>query len=180
VELVEDDRELVLAHEWGRIQLRRTILARMSHADSDNCFVIQEWLQGQEYGMDVVNDLEGRHVCTLGRRKLVMRFGNTDRAVTVTEPGLERLGKAIGQRLGHPGSLDCDVMATDKGWFVLDLNPRLGGGYPFSHLAGANLPAALIAWATREEPDPSWLRARPGVVVSRHDSVVVVGEGNTV
>ncbi len=69
VEYVENDRELTLAHEWGRIQVKRTILAGMSQADPDNAFIIQEWLQGQEHGMDVVNDLDGRHVCTLARRK---------------------------------------------------------------------------------------------------------------
>jgi len=174
VEQVDNDRELTLAHEWGQIQLRRTILARMSQADPDFCLVIQERVDGQEYGMDVVNDLSGRHVCTLARRKLVMRFGNTDRAITVTEPRLERLGQVIGRELAHAGSLDCDVMATERGCLVLDLNPRFGGGYPFSHLAGANLPAALIAWANREEPDPSWLRARPGVLVSKYDGVVVI------
>jgi len=105
-----------------------------------------------------------------------MRFGNTDRAITVTDQRLEQLGRVIGERLGHIGSLDCDVMATAKGVLVLDLNPRLGGGYPFSHLAGANLPAALIAWANGEEPDPSWLKTRPGVVVSRYDGVIVVEE----
>ena len=52
----------------------------------ENCFVFQERLHGQEYGIDVVNDLEGRYAYTLVRRKLVMRYGNTDRAVTVVDP----------------------------------------------------------------------------------------------
>jgi carbamoyl-phosphate synthase large subunit len=139
-------------------------------------FVFQEWLDGQEYGMDIVNDFNGRHVATLARRKLAMRAGNTDRAITVADPALERLGQVLGRRLKHLGSLDCDVIATDGGYLVIDLNPRFGGGYPFSHMAGANIPAALVAWAEGTEPDPSWLRSRPGVVVSKNDGLTVIKE----
>jgi carbamoyl-phosphate synthase large subunit len=174
IEVVENERELELALEWGKIQIHRTILAKMSQADPDNAFVIQECIEGQEYGIDVVNDLKGQYAATLARRKLAMRGGNTDRAVSVIEPRLEDLGKALGRHLAHPGSVDCDVMVTDKGCFVLDINPRFGGGYPFSHQAGANLPAALIAWADGEEPDPSWLRSVPGVLSSRYDGLMMV------
>jgi carbamoyl-phosphate synthase large subunit len=174
IERVENERELELAHEWGKIQIRRTILAKMNQADPDHAFVIQEFVAGQEYGIDVVNDLNGKYVATLARRKLAMRSGNTDRAISVTEPRLERLGKALGQHLSHLGSVDCVVMATDKGCFVLDVNPRLGGGYPFSHMAGANLPAALLSWAEGAEPDPAWLACQPGVLSARFDGVMVV------
>jgi carbamoyl-phosphate synthase large subunit len=176
VELVENDRELALAYEWVQVQLRRTILARWPQAEAVGSLVIQPFIQGPEYGMDIVNDLSGRHVCTLARRKLVMRSGNTDRAVTVSEPGLERVGAVIGQNLAHLGSLDCDVIRTERGYSVLDLNPRFGGGYPFSHLAGANLPAALIAWAKGKEPDPAWLRTTPGITSSKYDGVTIVDQ----
>ena len=174
VELIENERELALAFEWGQVQLKRTMLAKMCKTAHEDGFIFQQWMQGDEYGLDVVNDLDGHHISTLARRKLVIRAGNTDRAVTVNEPRLERLGKIIGQRLGHIGNLDCDVMATEKGLMVLDLNPRFGGGYPFSHLAGANVPAALIAWANGEQPDPAWLRSNPGVLSSKYDGVTVV------
>jgi carbamoyl-phosphate synthase large subunit len=173
-ERIDNDRELALAYEWGMIQVRRSIFWKLSQGDCEQCLVFQEQLQGDEYGMDVVNDLEGSHVATLVRRKLVMRFGNTDRAMTVEDHRLERLGQVIGRRLQHLGSLDCDVMMTEAGPQVLDLNPRIGGGYPFSHVAGANLPAALIAWANGEETDPAWFKPRPGVLASRCDEMMIV------
>lgn len=174
VEVVENERELELGYEWAKIRIHRTILARMSQVDPDRAFVIQECIQGQEHGIDIVNDLKGNYVATFARRKLAMRAGNTDRAISVAEPRLDRLGKILGQHLGHIGSVDCDVMVTDEESFVLDINPRLGGGYPFSHLAGANLPAALVAWAEGTEPDPAWLRCQPGVLSSKYDGVMVV------
>ncbi|MEO8100566.1 MAG: ATP-grasp domain-containing protein [Acidobacteriota bacterium] len=174
IQVVENQRELELALEWGKIQISRTILAKLSQADPDNAFLIQERIQGQEYGIDVVNNLKGQYAATLARRKLAIRGGNTDRAVSVIEPRLEHLGRSLGQHLAHPGSVDCDVMVTDDGCFVLDMNPRFGGGYPFSHKAGANIPAALIAWADGVEPDPAWLSSVPGVLSSRYDSLMMV------
>ena len=182
IELVEDERQLELAYEWARIQLRRSALAKLGPTDSasgEECFIFQPRLEGREYGIDIVNDLNGRPVCTLARQKLVMRAGNTDRAVTVDEPDLDRLGATLGRELAHVGCLDADVMATeDGGWQVLDLNPRLGGGYPFSHLAGANLPAALVAWANGDGPDPAWFRSRAGVASARVDELAVLEPGS--
>ncbi|MGA8478635.1 MAG: hypothetical protein WB696_11815 [Chthoniobacterales bacterium] len=56
---------------------------------------------------------------------------------------------------------------------MIDINPRFGGGYPFSHIAGANLPAALIAWANGQQPDPAWFRVEANVAASRYDSLSV-------
>ena len=113
-------------------------------------------------------------MAVMARRKLAMRAGNTDRAITVSHPRLERIGRLTGEQLQHFGSVDCDVIVRDDECYVLDINPRLGGGYPFSHMAGANLPAALIAWARGEEPDPAWLRARPGVLVAKYDGMIAM------
>jgi len=60
--------------------------------------------------------------------------------------------------------------------YVLEMNPRFGGGYPFSHMAGANLPAALVAWADGGTIDEDWLRVRPNVVASKCDRLVEVRE----
>jgi len=138
--------------------------------------MIQEFLRGQEYGLDIVCDLEGQYVTTFVKRKITMRAGETDRAETVDRPDIEAVGECIARQLGHVGNLDCDVFDTPNGLFVLEMNPRFGGGYPFSHIAGANIPAALIAWANHETPSPAWLKVRPGVRSAKCDRIVVCSD----
>lgn len=170
---VESEQELTSAYQLLHLHLPRTPLARASAADSDHCVLVQERVIGQEYGLDVINDLRGDYVATFVKRKLAMRAGETDRAVTVDSAELQAVGRAIGQGLGHLGPLDCDVFIGEKGCVVLEMNPRFGGGYPFSHLAGANIPASLIAWAEGQEPDPGWFSVRPNVTASKCDRLVV-------
>ena len=172
----EDDQELDLAFKMAEKQIVHSFLAQASAAASSCCVLIQERLSGEEYGLDIVNDLRGRHVCTFAKRKLRMRAGQTDRAVTVKDATLEELGRLIGEKLGHTGILDCDLFVSGRGCHVIDLNPRMGGGYPFSHVAGANLPAALIAWLNGEQADPRYFQIQPHLTVSRSDEYAVVGQ----
>jgi carbamoyl-phosphate synthase large subunit len=167
------------AHDAGELALVYALAtrrqARSSSAEqcAEPSILIQEWLDGEEYGLDVVNDLEGRYAATLAKRKLVMRAGETDRAITVRHEGLERLGATLGGALGHIGNLDCDVFVSGERCAVLEMNPRFGGGYPFAHSAGANLPAALVAWARGETPDPAWLTVTPNIAAAKCDRMVV-------
>lgn len=169
----DDDEELAFFFRQCRKQIAATFLAASSAADPDTSVLIQESIDGDEYGIDIVNDLVGNYAATFVKRKLRMRAGQTDRAVTVHDPRLEAVGALIGRGLGHRGILDCDLFVDREGVCVIDLNPRFGGGYPFSHLAGANVPAALMAWAGGTKVDPAWLRVTPNVTIARYDQFIV-------
>jgi carbamoyl-phosphate synthase large subunit len=173
IEYSNDDEELELNFRLASKRLPGTRLREMSAGESQRCILVQERLCGQEYGLDIVNDLEGRHVCTLVRRKIAMRAGETDRAVAVTNELLEEIGEGIGRKLGHVGILDCDAVITEGNCHLLDLNPRFGGGYPFSHVAGANLPSALVAWANCEQVDPGWLKIKANVTAAKYDQLII-------
>jgi carbamoyl-phosphate synthase large subunit len=174
LEFPQDEGELELSYELSQRRLLRTALAGVSEQDHEHAILIQEFIVGEEYGLDVVNDLSGRYVTTFVKQKLGMRAGETDSAVTLSSEPLRALGEELGRSLGHIGNLDCDVFLGAGGAWVLELNPRFGGGYPFSHVAGANLPAALVAWAKGEAPELSWLRTEPGVMSSKFSRLMLI------
>jgi carbamoyl-phosphate synthase large subunit len=171
IDYPESTEEMTLSWELGRMRLHRSYLMAAS-ADKECCLIAQEKVTGTEYGLDIVNDLEGHHVTTFVKRKLAMRAGETDKAITVSHPALEAVGRRIGEALRHIGNLDCDVFVDGERFWVLELNPRFGGGYPFTHRAGPNLPAALIAWAQGEEVDTRWLTLTPDVATAKCDRLV--------
>jgi carbamoyl-phosphate synthase large subunit len=64
----------------------------------------------------------------------------------------------------HESIIDIDFILTkDSEMFILDINPRFGGGYPFTHKAGVNLPACIISWLKNEPANPSLLQMRNNV-----------------
>ncbi len=168
VEQVEDQAELEQAFALGVHRVRR----RRGHPADAMPLVIQEKLEGVEHGLDVVQDLEGGQWATFVRRKDRMRAGETERAEVVREEGLERLGNRLGASLRHGGLLDCDVFLDGGRCRILELNPRFGGGYPFVHVAGADLPAFYLALVEQREVDPLWLRPQPGMRAAKCDRLV--------
>lgn len=170
VECVYDIDELRWAWHQGLRRLPRNSLQQ--YADRKDGLLIQSALKGQEYGIDVVNDLQGRYQATFVKRKLGMRSGETDQAVTENHPELVALGRCLGETLKHVGNLDCDVFLDAGKPYLLELNPRFGGGYPFSAAAGADVPSALIAWAGGKAPPPHWDAIRHNVMSSKCERIV--------
>ncbi len=105
---------------------------------SDSSVIIQEVIEGTEYGMDVLYDKNENFIGFAAKRKTAMRAGETDKAVTVAPAPFESIVEKIASCLPHRGNLDCDFLERDGKLYLLEFNPRFGGGYPFTHLAGAN------------------------------------------
>jgi carbamoyl-phosphate synthase large subunit len=137
---------LELSYRLVCLKISGSILYEASKQDPDNAVLIQEKINGTEYGLDILNDFSGRCVQVYVKEKLAMRAGETDKAILRNKPDLEDLGFRIGNALGHIGNLDCDIFESDGRYYLLEMNPRFGGGYPFSHVAGANYPDAICTW----------------------------------
>ena len=128
--------------------------------------VIQERLEGPEYHLDILRS-EREVVAVIPKRKLAMRWGSTHRAMAVDSPELVDLGKRLGEAVAHVGSIDVDVIDTDRGPVVLDINPRIGGGFPFTSLFCPGYVDSLLAIGRGDLPAPFLGRYRSGYRASR-------------
>lgn len=139
IDFPDDIEELRLSFALQHKKLSKSILKEASSANISEAILIQEKISGKEYGMDILNDFSGKYLGSFAREKIKMRSGETDIASSVIDNRLELIGSTIGNTLKHVGNLDCDILEDkDSNLYVLELNPRFGGGYPFSHEAGMN------------------------------------------
>lgn len=178
IEYPESIEELKLSYKLQKIKLQKSILNKVSEEDIEQSILIQERLNGIEYGMDVVNNFEGNYYGTFVREKLSMRSGETDQAVSVIDERFEYIGNAIGNKLKHIGIMDCDVFLVKNELYVLELNPRFGGGYPFSHEAGANIVATYLGWLNGSSNAEvlKYNNYKQGAIFSKYDSLLKISD----
>jgi carbamoyl-phosphate synthase large subunit len=140
--------------------------------------MIQEFIDGDEYGYDLFGDFEFRPISVFCKKKLKMRAGETDKAISTDNKELIELGLKIMQNLQLFGPMDVDVLISPQGPKLLEMNPRFGGGYPCSHLAGANFPAKLIAIRNGQKLKPDIGSCPAGVVMLKQDEIISHDCGN--
>lgn len=134
--------------------------------------LIQEFIDGQEYGVDVFNDLTGKPLRCVVKKKLAMRSGETDKAQTVKDECIQKKMVALAQALGHIGNLDCDVIKQGERLYVIDLNPRFGGGYPATHESGVNLLAIILQLVQGKKVEADFENYIEGLLVMKEVSIV--------
>ena len=115
---------------------RDTVEVLFDHEDG---LMIQEFLDGQEIGADVYIDmLSGEVISIFTKKKLKMRAGETDKAVSFQDEILFDLIKKFAKEAGYRGQIDIDIFDINGEYYISEVNPRFGGGYPHAYESGAN------------------------------------------
>lgn len=105
----------------------------------DEGLMIQEFLNGQEIGADVYIDMiTGQVVSIFTKKKLVMRAGETDKGMSFKDEALFDLIQRFVNESGFRGQIDIDIFLVDGEYYISEVNPRFGGGYPHAYECGVN------------------------------------------
>lgn len=113
-----------------------TIELLFSHSDN---LMIQEYLHGQEIGADVYIDMiTGEIVSIFTKKKIVMRAGETDKSVSFKDEKLFALIEKFVGEAGYRGQIDIDIFEIGGEYYISEVNPRFGGGYPHAYESGCN------------------------------------------
>ena len=109
------------------------------HSKEEEHLMIQEFLDGQEIGADCYIDMiSGEIISIFTKKKLLMRAGETDKAVSFKDQKLFRIIKDFVDKAGYRGQIDIDVFDINGEYYISEVNPRFGGGYPHAYEAGVD------------------------------------------
>lgn len=107
--------------------------------DNSNGMMIQEFLNGQEIGVDVYIDMISRKVVSVfTKKKLVMRAGETDKAISFKDEKLFDYIIEFVEKSGYIGQIDIDIFEINGEYYISEVNPRFGGGYPHAFECGCD------------------------------------------
>ena len=113
--------------------------------NSTDDMIIQEFLDGQEFGVDVYVDMISQKVVSIFiKEKLVMRAGETDKANSIISEELFEIIEELVVEAELVGPIDIDLFIVDGKYYISEINPRFGGGYPFAFECGVNFPRLII------------------------------------
>lgn len=120
----------------SKVYDKETVELLLAHDDG---LMIQEFLNGQEIGADVYIDmLSGEVVSIFTKKKVKMRAGETDKAVSFKDENLFELITKFVTEAGYRGQIDIDIFEVNGKYYISEVNPRFGGGYPHAYECGVN------------------------------------------
>ena len=126
----------------SKVYDKETLEFLLTHDDN---LMIQEFLNGQEIGADVYIDIiSGEVVSIFTKKKILMRAGETDKAVSFKDEKLFTLIEQFVSECGFRGQIDIDMFEVNGEYYISEVNPRFGGGYPHAYECGANHMALIV------------------------------------
>ena len=134
--------------------------------------IVQRWMDGPEFSIDCLCDLNGRCLNAIPRTMIESRGGESVKGMVLADPELIELGRAVAEGVGARGPCMVQCFRDRRlGLRVTDVNIRFGGGYP-SHMYGAlpgrTFPELIVRMARGEQVEAHVGEMRSGVTFARY------------
>ena len=140
-----------------------------------NDLMIQEFMDGQEYGADVYIDmLSGKCTSIFIKKKIKMRAGETDKSVSVKIPELFVLIQNFVEKCRFCGMIDIDIFEINGTFYISEVNPRFGGGYPHAYACGVNMPKQVINNLKGMENPATIGEYEEGICMMKYNEVTIM------
>jgi len=120
--------------------------------------MVQKLMQGPEFSIDLLSDLQGRCLNAIPRTMIESRGGESIKGTVIADPELVELGRAVGEALPVRGP--CTVQAfrdPEIGLGITDVNTRFGGAFPapmYAARPGRTYPELIVRMAAGERIEP--------------------------
>lgn len=158
----------------SKVYDRETVELLLAHSDG---LMIQQYLDGQEIGADVyIDTVSGEVVSIFTKKKLVMRAGETDKAISFKDEKLFSLIERFVKESGWRGQIDIDLFAVEGEYYISEVNPRFGGGYPHAYECGVDHMAMIVENLAGRANERAIGAYEEGIVMMKYSEIKVCSD----
>ena len=158
----------------SKVYDKETVDLLFTHEDG---LMVQEFLNGQEIGADLYIDLiSGEVVSIFTKKKIKMRAGETDKAVSFKDDKLFALIERFVLEAGYRGQIDIDIFEIDDEYYISEVNPRFGGGYPHAYECGCDHMSMILNNLNGIENKKNIGAYEEGVYMMKYNEVKILKE----
>jgi len=136
--------------------------------------IVQEYLSGPEFTIDVLCDPRGRPISIVPRERVVIRSGVIDRGRTVKSRPLMELAERVCNAFVFTGALNIQCRMRGSEAAVFEINPRFSGGIDLTIAAGADFPGLLVQMALGRRLMPRLGEFRDDLWICKYETAVFV------
>ena len=141
-----------------------------------NKYVIQPFIDGQEFTVDILCDFDGKPIFITPRERLAVRSGEVLKTkINLDKKIISECAEIINE-MRPCGPITIQLIRqkdTNKDFFI-EINPRFGGGSPLSIKAGADSAKVLLQLISKEEINETDYYIQDKMIFSRFDQSVCV------
>ena len=142
-------------------------------------YIIQPFISGREFTIDIFCDYEGNPVFITPRERLAVRAGEVLKTQICQDDVMISEMKTLIEDYKPCGQITVQLIqdeVTGDNYYI-EINPRFGGGAPLSIKAGADSAKAVLKMLSGESLIYEEKAARDKAVYSRFDQSICVDEG---
>lgn len=137
--------------------------------------IIQPFYRDKEFGIDVYIDMvSGKLVDIFIKEKLLMRSGETDKAISIHNDKIEQLVINFISKTNFKGPIDIDCFEFEGRYYISEINPRFGGGYPHAYELGCDFMNYIVNnLEGKENLTYKDYKYESGLVMMKYDDVKI-------
>ncbi|MFA5156661.1 MAG: ATP-grasp domain-containing protein [Candidatus Omnitrophota bacterium] len=132
-------------------------------------YLIQKYIEGREFTVDTLSNLNGKTLAAVPRLRLEIRDGKSIKAQTVRHKAIEGLAREIcnALKMTGPACLQCRLGRNNRPYFF-DVNPRIGSASILTIEAGVNIPLLAVQNILGRNIDKAPAKFMANVVMLRY------------
>jgi carbamoyl-phosphate synthase large subunit len=134
--------------------------------------MVQKLMDGPEFSIDCLSDLDGRCLNAIPRTMIESRGGESIKGTVIADAELVQLGARVVETLGVRGPCTVQVFRdSEVGLGITDVNTRFGGAFPapmYAALPGRTYPELIVRMARGETVPAHVGEFRAGITFTRY------------